>query len=212
MIWRVTNALFFGGRGARSKKSRINLCLNPYQELIAPPNHLAPTGRMNPAGISVFYGALDRDTCLSELRLPVGDVAVSGKFELLKPLTVMDLSVLSDVYKELSLFDPDFEGKAGHLKFLRRFEEEVSRPIYPGDELLEYVPTQVLVEYLANYHDPNIDALIYSSTQTDGAGKNIAIFSHATKAAPIDTDYLVKIASKKFDEIWMPGDFFLFYF
>lgn len=173
----------YRARAARTDYERIKLSLYPVLELGPPPKNKAVAGRMNPAGISVFYGAFDAKTCLSELRLPVGDMAISGKFEIIKPLVLMDLSRFNRLYEVLSIFDPDFSSKASQLKFLRRFENEVRKPVLPSDELLGYIPTQALVEYLANYHTPRIDGLIYSSTQTNGDGKNIVIFNHAAHIA-----------------------------
>ncbi len=195
----------YRARNARGKNTRIEICLYPHRGLGAPPKHSAVAGRMNPAGIPVFYGAFDRETCLSELRLPVGDIAVSGKFEIIKPLKVMDLSILHGIYKELSLFHPSFKNKTGHLEFLQRFDGEVSRPVLPGDELLEYIPTQALVEYLANHHESNIDGLIYSSAQTGGAGKNIVVFNNASHIEPIDHAENTN-GPRRFEEMWIPSD------
>lgn len=194
----------YRARSARADAERIRICVYPGRELGPPPKRKSIAGRMNPAGIPVFYGALKRKTCISELRLPVGEVAVSGKFEITKSLTVMDLPSLCRVYKELSLFDPNFESKASQFKFLRRFEDEVSRPILPGEELLEYIPTQALAEYLANYHEPKIDGLIYSSAQTNGTEKNIVLFSHVA-----DVQQLIPHAdeegSRRFEVVWLPS-------
>lgn len=194
----------YRARTARSDYERVKFSLYPDKELGAPPENNAVAGRMNPAGISVFYGALDRKTCLSELRLPVGDVAISGKFEIIKPLVLMDLSSFNGLYEVLSLFDPDFETKSSQLNFLRRFEKEVSKPILPGDEVLEYIPTQALVEYLANYHAPKIDGLLYSSTQTNGSGKNVVIFNHAADIAHVKEDFIED--NKRFEVIWSDDD------
>ena len=45
---------------------------------------------MNAAGVPVFYGALDRETCISELRPPVGCTVVSGEFRLNDEIRVLD--------------------------------------------------------------------------------------------------------------------------
>ena len=195
----------YRARGARTDYSRIIISIYPEKELGSPPKHSAVAGRMNPAGIPVFYGALDRKTCLTELRLPVGDIALSGKFEIISPMRVMDLSVFREVYQELSIFDPDYQSKVSRLKFLRRFEDEVSRPIIPGDELLEYIPTQALVEYLASHFEPKIDGLIYSSTQTNGAGRNIVIFNHAAHIKQVIHNDGDNKGSRRFEVMWSPS-------
>jgi hypothetical protein len=65
------------------------------------------------------------------------------------------------------------------------FMNEIARPCLPNDEHLDYVPTQVVSEYLTHLHkfkwgdkEMTIDAVIYRSAQ-NGNGKNIAIFGGA---------------------------------
>ena len=49
---------------------------------------------MNPTGVSVFYGAFNAKTCLAEIRLPVGATAVTASFRVVRPINVLDLTVL----------------------------------------------------------------------------------------------------------------------
>jgi len=67
------------------------------------------------------------------------------------------------------------------LAFLQKFSAEISKPISPHKEPLDYMPTQAFAEYLSNYYEPKIDAVIYSSTQTNGKGKNIVFLNRANK-------------------------------
>lgn len=198
----------YRARRANDASKRIKILQSPAHELGAPSSTLAVPGRMNPAGISVFYGALDRATCLSEIRLAVGEAAVSGKFQIIRPLNVLDLTVLKEIYSKLSLFDPDFEQKASRLKFLRGFEAEICMPVLPYEETLGYIPTQAFVEYLANYYTPRIDAVLYSSIQTNGTGTNIAILSHVSAVKQID-DVPVITAIPQFEESWKDVSYFI---
>lgn len=68
---------------------------------------------------------------------------------------------------------------------MRNFMDEIAKPILPGDEHLDYVPTQAVAEYLAHHHNfdlnginRRIDAIIFRSAQT-GRGKNIALIGPA---------------------------------
>jgi hypothetical protein len=63
--------------------------------------------------------------------------------------------------------------------------QEISQPISPEDQYLDYLPTQAIAEYLLNHHTVEIqkrkrriDAIIYRSSQRP-KGKNIAIFGAA---------------------------------
>ena len=67
---------------------------------------------------------------------------------------------------------------------MQSFASEISQPILPGDEHLEYVPAQVVAEYLTNQPlrwrgiDVTPDAIMFRSAQRDG-GKNIAVMGDA---------------------------------
>lgn len=65
MLLRFTSNLY--GLGERSE-----ITANPARNLGAPPKVRAGEGRMNPAGVPAFYGAFERETCVAELRPPVG--------------------------------------------------------------------------------------------------------------------------------------------
>jgi len=193
----------YRARKALSAGNRIRICLNPAQELGPPPKKLAKAARMNPSGIPVFYGALERETCLSEIRLIPGEIAISAKFEIIKPLTVLDLTVLKKIYSKLSMFDPFYFNKKSRLEFLRNFESMINIPVLPGDEPLDYIPSQALVEYLSNHFSPRIDAIIYSSIQTNNKGKNIAILNHALKFEKSAKMFRGKDALGQYEESWI---------
>lgn len=50
------------------KDQSQTIITDPKKQLAAPPKELAPTGRMSPAGVPVFYSAFERETCIAELR------------------------------------------------------------------------------------------------------------------------------------------------
>jgi hypothetical protein len=98
----------YRARVALSQPELENILKRPAKELGAPPSRLARAGRMNAAGISVFYGAESADTCLAEIRAPVGNSVVVGRFEIIRPVRLLDMDALADVYVRGSHFDPDF--------------------------------------------------------------------------------------------------------
>ena len=93
---------FWRGRVVQSNQELEHLLKFPAKELGPPPSKFAKAGRMNAQGISVFYGGLERATCLSELRPPVGSRVVIGQFELLRTITLLDLDALAKVYVDTS--------------------------------------------------------------------------------------------------------------
>jgi hypothetical protein len=101
-----------------------------------------------------------------------------GRFQILKAITVLDFTRFDAAHESLSMFAPDFNRLLGHWQFLISLSEEISRPILPHEEELDYLATQAVAEYLSNIHTPKIDAVIYKSAQTKG-GRNIVLFNHA---------------------------------
>jgi len=182
--------VFYRARQASNAQEKIKICCHPTQELNSPPVNIANAGRMNAIGISVFYAAFDIETCISELRLPVGENIISGQFKLEQQITVLDLTGLDNIKTDNvhgnNENDDDYSLK-DRLVFLQKVSAEISKPISPHMESLEYMPTQAFAEYLAHHYEPKIDAVIYSSTQTNGKGKNIVFLNRASKVSNIQT-------------------------
>ncbi len=168
------------GRLGNLPSEREAIYASPIKQLGPPPADKASAGRMNPAGISVFYGSFEPDTCVAELRAPVGGTAVVGTFEIIRPLRILDLTVLEDARNRLSWFDAEFFKMDNYTRFIRGFHNEIKRSVIPGSEHLEYLPTQVVAEYLWTHSRHAVDGLIFGSSQlTDGNPKNIVIFPPA---------------------------------
>ncbi|MDX7018912.1 RES family NAD+ phosphorylase, partial [Klebsiella aerogenes] len=63
---------------------------------------------MNAKGISVFYGATSKTNAVSEVRPPVGSFVVVSEFRVLRPVRLLDLTVLGRVaVNGVSRFDPE---------------------------------------------------------------------------------------------------------
>lgn len=145
---------------------------------LGPPSAAQAVGasRMSPAGIPVFYGALDLDTAIEETLAHAGaggtrsQVKVCwGSFRTISPLTVIDLTSLPQVPGFFSPHRSDREA----LAFLHDFTSDVARPIpADGREHSEYAPTQVVAEYFRHvYKSPDgrpVDGILYPSSKTGG--------------------------------------------
>jgi hypothetical protein len=147
------------------------------KSLGAPPSNRAKAGRMNPEGISMFYAAFDELTALKEIYDMRRYQATIGIFYNQKRLNVINLNKISN--KQLpSIFDIVNRESRISLLFLRKFISEITSKVN-DDDLLAYIPTQVVTEYFRyvyRTHDgKNIDGLIYpSSLRKDG--KCIVLF------------------------------------
>ena len=170
---------FWRARTAHSEPEIRSILESLSSQLGPPPSEKAAAGRMNAEGIPVFYGALEEDTCVSEVRAPVGSFVVLVKFDLLNPIRVLDLEALSIVYSNFSHFDPNYIEKRSRERFLKELVGEMSRPVMPHEEAREYIATQIVSEYLANRVEPRLHGIIFSSAQTGGGGHNIVLFNGA---------------------------------
>lgn len=174
-IWR--------GRIAHSIEEVKNLLKSPVTELGAPPKEKTQQGRMNAKGIPTLYGALDWETCVAELRAPVGAHVVLGKFTLIDDINLLNLSQLGKGDTETSRFSPTYEEDLDYAGFLGRLVDKMCAPVVAPDEALDYLPTQIVAEYLATRKDDPCDGVLFPSIQTGRMGMNIALFARACGVA-----------------------------
>lgn len=173
------NSTIYRGRLALRDSDLKSILSAPVKNLGSPPPHLCGAGRMNAEGIRVFYGSFDPKTCLAELRAPVGGNVLVGAFDLTRPVRVLDLTVLDNADYRISFFEEDYQRVHSYNQFLRGFHDSIKRPVLPGAEPLDYLPTQVFCEYLANVVTPRIDGVIFGSSQISDSSGNIVLFESA---------------------------------
>ena len=174
-----THSNFWRARTAHSPREIKAIIESLSSQLGPPPSDKAKAGRMNAEGIPVFYGALEEDTCISEVRAPVGSYVVLVKFHLLKPIHVLDLTELSNQDSKPSHFDPNYTKKHRRNQFQAELIGEISRPVMPHQEPREYIATQIVSEYLANLYKPHLQGIIFNSAQAGGTGHNVVLFNSA---------------------------------
>lgn len=142
-------------------------------EYTSPPLRFAAQGRMNPAGIAYFYGALEPNTAAVEVYAPDSFAAVAT-FTPVRPLQLVNLTGVALP----SPFDPTISRvDQEHRLFLTGFIEDISRPIIRDQRVgQEYVPTQAVTEYIRFRSDPPVDGVMFNSAQVDGT--NVVIFAN----------------------------------
>jgi RES domain-containing protein len=143
----------------------------------APPT--PSSGRMNPAGISYLYTSFDAETALHEVAAHkrITDRIYVACFTLTSSIQVVDLTKLP--------LPPQFlkstKNKIVKIGSSRRNSaDKISTPVTKnGQEHIEYVPSQVVCEYLAQVFEPHsggvLAGLIYPSAEYDG-GRNLVVF------------------------------------
>ena len=181
-----------GGPGSQFYRARVASDEDTLRRILRQPvlqmgpllPGLGQGGRLNAPGIPGFYGATDEATCIAEIRPPVGAHVVVGRFDVLRPLQLLDFSALEELAPQANPFDPQFEAKRDRAYFLRSLGEQISRPVLPGAELLGYVPTQMVAEYLEHRLVFPIDGIFYKSTQSGSTGGNVMLFNRAARVEP----------------------------
>ncbi|MEM5299906.1 RES family NAD+ phosphorylase [Burkholderia sp. JPY481] len=150
-------------------------------DLGSPPSEYAKTSiRMSAAGISAFYGAFDRETTIRETASGITEPAAAtlGTFRALRDLRLVDLT---NVPHLPSIFDSEFRGLRPGIRFLRGFLNDFTAPVVKdGREHIDYVPTQVIAEYLRFIHRDQegrpIDGILYNRAQHEGAQACVLFF------------------------------------
>ena len=129
-----------------------------------------------------------------------------GKFELVRPIRVLDLDVLAQVAGDRSWFHPEFTTRSNRAAFLRNLVKEIGQPIMPRDEEFEYLPTQAVFRVSrVDEVEPLLDGIIFHSAQTAGEGRNIVLFNHASAVEPYELPQGTKV---KVDISWRSDDDF----
>lgn len=141
-----------------------------FDDLTSPPDDKAAENRMNPTGVSMFYGMFNPEMVKEEARDPEKKFCVIGEFATTTELTVLDLSKLPP----LSFWNEHWQ----ELSFIYSFTKEVSKPISAEHNSVEYVPTQIFAEYIRycckDRNGEGIDGIQFNSSKTNGV--NIVLF------------------------------------
>ena len=144
-----------------------------FKDITSAPDAFAGQCRMSPAGVSMFYGAFDKDTAVEEsIKSANQKVLVIGEFKTKRELMVVDLTALPE---DVSIWMDKWEGVA----FLKSFHKDITQPLLKdAKEAIEYVPSQIFTEYLrwmfTYKNGRHIDGLIYESCKTKQA--NVVLF------------------------------------
>ncbi|HEY0939246.1 MAG TPA: RES domain-containing protein [Steroidobacter sp.] len=177
-----------------------------------PPAKVATAGRMNARGIAVFYGATHSDVAISETRPPVGSRVLVARFEIIRPLKLLDLVALRSIFVKGSIFDPLHLARLKKAAFLATLGDQATKPVMPDDEPFEYLVTQAIADYLANLDDPKLDGIIYRSVQNGKTKNNVVLFHKASSVKPLDIPPGTEISAHLFehDEDGVRPDYWVF--
>lgn len=181
---------------------------HPARNFGPPPTTSAKAGRMNASGVPAFYGALSSKTAIAEMRPAVGNLVVVAAFRPLRQLNLLDLSALEELKSAAgSSFDPAVQRHKEVTIFLKTLSRKLTIPVFGKSRESEYLITQAVAEYLSLLTTPNLDGIIFHSTQKEeletkmDADHNVVLFSKSAfvlNSGHHDAQYNVNIF--EFDE------------
>lgn len=172
----------------------------PDRDIGPPPSLAAAAGRMNAHGISVFYGATDPQIALAEVRPPVGSKVVVARFELLRPVRLLDVEALRSVNITGSVFDRSYLPRLQRAKFLQWLSRRITMPVMPDDEPFEYLSTQAVADFLATNPNPPLDGILFPSVQGGKGELNVVLFHKAARVQSLDIPKGTKIDAQLYEQ------------
>lgn len=153
-----------------SDDTTIAIESNPAQQLNNAPVDFTTYNRFSPAGISYAYASFDEQTAIEEIRPNNTDIVYIGTYQL-EDKKYIDFSS-SMLEKYCDIYDPFYKKIiADNKEFVLNFIDNIRKPISNDHQKIDYVPTQILSEYikLNGYH-----GIIFDSSLT--GKKNIVYF------------------------------------
>lgn len=136
-----------------------------------PPIELASSGRANPKGISYLYLADSPETSMYETRASLFDYLTIGEFKLAEDIKILNLR--SPKYDPIYWSEiEEIEYYLIYIPFIQTLQKELSLPIRKRDQILDYIPTQYISEFIKSL---GFDGVEYQSS-LNSEGYNIAIF------------------------------------
>jgi RES domain-containing protein len=146
-----------------------------------PRKERAPEGRANPKGIPCLYLSTTRDAAMSEVRPWVGALVSVAQFKVMRPLTVVDCSVLQGRYFEHAFLNRTIDELASGKTYPPDELEKIvwaaidtafSEPVTDSDDVADYAATQTLAEL---FRSEGYDGVAYKSAFGKD-GYSVALF------------------------------------
>lgn len=166
----------YRARKANEKEKLKNIKNNPSKELgIASPDK-AGHNRFSPSGIPYIYLSEDKKTILKEIRAINEDRVAIGQFSI-SNLNLVDLrkdnlsKIKNDIFHDCCT--PEI---LCSFKTLKNFLEDITKKVEKEDNHLEYIPTQIVSEYIWSL---KYDGFIFDSSLGDGT--NYVLFKDSYK-------------------------------
>ena len=188
--------IVFRARGAYSDDEIKNIEKNPKEQLGQAPKEKAGHNRFSPSGISYIYLAFDEKTAVSEvfdknhIALYVAQFKLNNDLKLLD-LTKLKFNEIKQIYS--NYFNEEFDWNIYcSVNLLEDFINEIKKPISENESKLEYIPTQILAEYIKL---KGYDGFIFDSSKNKN-GKNLVLFDNKMNYLDFKRKYIIDLSIK----------------
>jgi hypothetical protein len=195
----TTLATFFRARVFQSDVQLMDALCRPDHKLGPPPALFSTAGRMNARGISVFYGSNAAGAAIAEVRPPVGSQVAVVRFDVIRPIRLLDLTALKAAIGGGSVFDPNSIHRKERAMFLRSLSERMTRPVMPDDEAFAYLATQAVADFLATEDAPTFDGILFPSVQVSDGSLNVVLFHKSARVEELDIPAGTTIEARTYD-------------
>lgn len=136
-----------------------------------PPNPNYGDGRAHSRGIACIYLSREPDTTLYETRVSKLDNVTIAKISINSKKRIFDLASSIRCFLNSK---SDISTTLRRNLLLNKISEELSKPIHRHDSPIEYIPTQIICEYIVYLN--KVDGIQYSSSMKN-KGTNIVLFN-----------------------------------
>lgn len=168
------NTILYRTRQHASRKE-----IKKASDMASVPQHLAQMhGRMNPSGISMFYSSKSKSLTVAEVvdeTLTTKPYYTTAIFRTKHKLRLVDLTSFPDTP---SIFDTDYNGDRETLFFVKDFVKDICKPVHSGAAVIEYIPTQIVTEYIKFNSNLNVNGIIYPSSRIGGKNNIVLFYDH----------------------------------
>ncbi len=142
----------------------------PLEEMGAPPGEQTTDGgRLNPPGIPFLYLADDERTAVAEIRPAMNDLVSVAAFTTSRTLKIADLTNITPLDSPFG--HDDLVNEVEIRRLLEEVGRQLSQPVNPDSDQIEYVPTQFFAEVV---RDADFHGIAYPSAL--GQGTNLVLF------------------------------------
>ncbi|WP_407158287.1 RES domain-containing protein [Bradyrhizobium sp. STM 3557] len=143
-------------------------------------------------GILAFYGAMNQQTAIADVRPSAGCQVAVARFEIIRKLRLLDLTALTNLRFTKTLADFGLTGRREAAIFLRSLSGRLAQSGMPDDDPYNHLATDSMVHFLAMETTAPIDGIIFPRARAVGSPSSVVLFH---KAARVEQMYVSERAN-----------------